>query len=526
MLGVPASASAKEIKRAYKNLARKLHPDQNPGDAAAEERFKEVNAAYDVLGDAEKRKEYDEVRQMVRSGYVGPAGRGGRRLRWIRRPGGSFSSTSTSASARWRRIRRPARWLVRQPGRIAAPAAHAQVRSAVRISRPSCICRSTTPCAASRARCASAPDAMCSHVPRHRVRRRAPHRRRARSAGGSGSIAVEPGPVLVLAGVPDVRRARPGHPDPCPTCHGRGVEMRPREVKVRVPGRRHRRSAHPVKGRGRRPAPTADRPAICSWSCTSSPHPLVRAQWQRPHDAAAGHVRGSDARRRREGAHPRRSGHDADPAGHTERNKVRASVRGESGRGEQRQAAATCSSRSRCMVPTHLNEEQREAVEALAAAFTDDPRGRAVREAARTEGALMADTTRRCTSSRLPRSSPGVHPQTLRIYERKGLSAPARTSGRSRRYSDHDIQLLRRIQELTNEGDLVSRVSQRILELEAQILTTTIHDASGRSSHLEGAASTRRSVHREMDARCALPRDRAVPERELVPLRERCDRAS
>ena len=51
----------------------------------------------------------------------------------------------------------------------------------------------------------------------------------------------------------------------------------------------------------------------------------------------------------------------------------------------------------------------------------------------------------------------GVHPQTLRIYERKGLLAPARTSGRSRRYSDHDIQLLRRIQELTNEGDLAGR---------------------------------------------------------------------
>src|SRR2546426_11963156 len=46
----------------------------------------------------------------------------------------------------------------------------------------------------------------------------------------------------------------------------------------------------------------------------------------------------------------------------------------------------------------------------------------------------------------------GVHPQTLRIYERKGLLAPARTSGRSRRYSDRDIALLRRIQELTNEG--------------------------------------------------------------------------
>lgn len=61
----------------------------------------------------------------------------------------------------------------------------------------------------------------------------------------------------------------------------------------------------------------------------------------------------------------------------------------------------------------------------------------------------------------------GVHPQTLRIYERKGLLEPARTSGGSRRYSDIDIQLLRRIQSLTNEGLNLAGV-QRVLELEAQ----------------------------------------------------------
>src|SRR5882757_5083510 len=62
----------------------------------------------------------------------------------------------------------------------------------------------------------------------------------------------------------------------------------------------------------------------------------------------------------------------------------------------------------------------------------------------------------------------GVHPQTLRIYERKGLLNPARTSGRSRRYSDHDIQLLRRIQELTNEGISLVGV-HRILALEQEL---------------------------------------------------------
>jgi MerR family transcriptional regulator/heat shock protein HspR len=62
----------------------------------------------------------------------------------------------------------------------------------------------------------------------------------------------------------------------------------------------------------------------------------------------------------------------------------------------------------------------------------------------------------------------GVHPQTLRIYERKGLVDPARTAGGSRRYSENDIEQLRRIQELTNEGLNLAGV-QRVLELEAQI---------------------------------------------------------
>jgi MerR family transcriptional regulator/heat shock protein HspR len=61
-----------------------------------------------------------------------------------------------------------------------------------------------------------------------------------------------------------------------------------------------------------------------------------------------------------------------------------------------------------------------------------------------------------------------MHPQTLRIYERKGLVDPARTGGGSRRYSDADIQLLRRIQELTNEGLNLAGV-KRVLELEAEV---------------------------------------------------------
>jgi len=73
VLGVATDATAKEITKTYKKLARELHPDVNPDDAAAEDRFKAVTAAYDVLGDADKRAEYDEFRTIMEQGF-GPSG--------------------------------------------------------------------------------------------------------------------------------------------------------------------------------------------------------------------------------------------------------------------------------------------------------------------------------------------------------------------------------------------------------------------------------------------------------------------
>src|SRR6478752_3043988 len=63
-LGVAKDATPKDITKAYRKLARSSHPDTHPGDDAAEEKFKEISAAYDVLGDEAKRKEYDEVRRL------------------------------------------------------------------------------------------------------------------------------------------------------------------------------------------------------------------------------------------------------------------------------------------------------------------------------------------------------------------------------------------------------------------------------------------------------------------------------
>ena len=87
----------------------------------------------------------------------------------------------------------------------------------------------------------------------------------------------------------------------------------------------------------------------------------------------------------------------------------------------------------------------------------------------------------------------GMHPQTLRIYERKGLIEPARTSGRSRRYSERDIELLRRIQELSNEGISLVGV-QRVLALEDEL-------ANARGAHRRARSAARRDARGNGSAR-------------------------
>ncbi|MEU7893587.1 molecular chaperone DnaJ [Nonomuraea sp. NPDC049152] len=77
VLGVPKTATADEIKKAYRKLARQYHPDANQGDAAKEARFKEISEANDVLSDSKRRKEYDEARTLFGSGVGGPRPGGG-----------------------------------------------------------------------------------------------------------------------------------------------------------------------------------------------------------------------------------------------------------------------------------------------------------------------------------------------------------------------------------------------------------------------------------------------------------------
>lgn len=96
----------------------------------------------------------------------------------------------------------------------------------------------------------------------------------------------------------------------------------------------------------------------------------------------------------------------------------------------------------------------------------------------------------------------GVHPQTLRIYERRGLLEPARTTGGSRRYSEDDIALLRRIQDLTAEGLNLAGV-HRVLQLEAQLEALRAELARLR-----------------LEAEAALEREQRANRRDLVPLNQ------
>ncbi len=105
----------------------------------------------------------------------------------------------------------------------------------------------------------------------------------------------------------------------------------------------------------------------------------------------------------------------------------------------------------------------------------------------------------------------GVHPQTLRIYERKGLLDPARTVGGSRRYSDLDIAVLRRIQELTNGGLNLEGV-RRVMDLEAEVSRLRSELADARREAREAVERTHRQYRRDLVPVRNTP-DRWVPRR-------------
>jgi molecular chaperone DnaJ len=240
ILGVADSASQKEITKAYRKLARELHPDANPGNARAEERFKEVSAAYDVIGDEAKRKEYDEVRKLgPMGGMFGGGGPGAG-------PGGYSFNVGTEGlgdllGGLFGRARRggggagPA-------GRGVGPLRGEDLEATLTLSFLDAANGLTTTLQLTS-------DAVCS------------------TCNGAGAAPGTSPHVCTVCGGRGVTDENQGFfsfsspctacqgrgvaiDTPCPTCRGTGVERRPREVKVRLPagvsdGQRIR-----LKGRG------------------------------------------------------------------------------------------------------------------------------------------------------------------------------------------------------------------------------------------------------------------------------------
>jgi molecular chaperone DnaJ len=235
VLGVDEKASAKDITRAYRKLARELHPDANPDDPKAEERFKEVSAAYDVIGDDDKRKEYDEVRRLgpMAGGFGGAPGSAG---------GGGFNFDSGDLGdllgGLFGRGRGGAPGGVRgtgpQRGADLEAELHLPFRQAVQGVTTSLHLTSDAPCSTchgSGARPGTTPQ-VCPQC------------------GGRGVLDENQGLFSFSTPCPNCGGRGAVIVDPCPTCRASGIERRPREVKVRIPpgvddGQRIR-----LKGRG------------------------------------------------------------------------------------------------------------------------------------------------------------------------------------------------------------------------------------------------------------------------------------
>jgi molecular chaperone DnaJ len=265
-LGVSAEATGDEIKKAYRKLARDLHPDKNPGDDKAEARFKTVGEAYSVLSDPTKRKQYDETRALFRSGGTGggfgtgyagggfPGGAGrdfnadydlndllNRTRASGGAPGGGFSDLLGGlfgAGARGGRPSTQSRRGTDVESEISLGFADA-VRGAtvgLRLTSPA-RCQS---CGGTGARVGSTP-------------------RTCPTCNGVGLVTHNQGAFGFSEPCRDCRGTGRIIDDPCPECGGEGVSPRTRTLNVRIPagvtdGKRIRIKGQGEPGRGGAPA--------------------------------------------------------------------------------------------------------------------------------------------------------------------------------------------------------------------------------------------------------------------------------
>jgi molecular chaperone DnaJ len=219
-LGVAKNASAADIKKAYRKLAQQHHPDANAGNKESEDRFKEISAAYEVLGDAEKRTQYDQVRDMAASGFGGGIpGRGGGGGSGQGFPGGFEGFEGVEDLFTMFRGGRAGGGPRRSRG--------ADLQTEVRISFDDAMRGVTVPLRIEGP--AACPTCHGSGAKPGTSPRTCP------VCGGSGTVAASQGLFSIARTCPECHGRGQVIEEPCPTCHGAGTVRRTREFSVKVP---------------------------------------------------------------------------------------------------------------------------------------------------------------------------------------------------------------------------------------------------------------------------------------------------
>jgi molecular chaperone DnaJ len=258
VLGVQQDADADAIKKAYRKLARKYHPDANPDDPAAEERFKAISEAYRVVSDPEKRKQYDAMRTAgARAGFGGPGGG----------PGG-FGFGQRGAGGEWRTIdledlggadgfnlgelfssifggRRPQGSAAPQPRKgpdrridvrvsfqVAALGGQIEIRVPLEVECPRCEGRGAEP---------GTPVETCPQC------------------GGAGRVSLVQGGFAVQRPCPRCYGRGTLIQEPCSRCRGEGTVTERKRVKVRIPARTEDGHRIRIRGQGE-PGPAGGPP--------------------------------------------------------------------------------------------------------------------------------------------------------------------------------------------------------------------------------------------------------------------------
>ncbi len=261
VLGVERKASAAEIKKAYRRLARKYHPDLNPGDKAAEARFKEIQEAYSVLSDPKKRSEYDEF------GFIGGSAPGSEQRRYTSGfEGFDFSDYGTSTFGDFFES------IFGGGGRAAAetgPGPGEDLHYSMKIgfadavhglqTRIQLTRRVACPSCQGRGHVSGSGQISCS------------------SCGGSGRIHLQRGFMKFQSACPQCRGTGRTRGEPCSQCSGAGTVQKTELINVKIPAGVDTGSRVRVPGKGN-VGPNSGPPGDLYISIEVSPHPIFRRE--------------------------------------------------------------------------------------------------------------------------------------------------------------------------------------------------------------------------------------------------------